>query len=463
MGTVIEKKMSLGHLEHSKKALVVSSKKTMRPLKIVFLGAGSAFFQKLLTDVLSMSGAESGEMALVDIDAERLELSSQIGERLIKQMGKQWTLSATRDRREVLAGADYIINCIEVSGTAVVQYDNDIPAKYGVYQCIGDTAGPGGLFKALRTVPVILDVLKDIEEMCPNALFINYTNPMSIICLAVQRASKVKIIGLCHSVQNTTNELAGYAGISRDELHWKCGGINHLAWFTKLKHKGQDLYPILKEIARSKNETYEKDPIRFDMMLHLGYFITESSGHLSEYLPYYRKRPDLLEKYCRKGYLGETGYYSNNWPQWRKNVDKLRRESLVSNDPLPTERTWEYASHIIEAIETDQPYVIHGNVPNTGLIENLPQNGIVEVACLVNSNGVAPTHFGYLPSQCAAICSWQMGMYDLAATACVERSREAALHALMLDPLTAAVCCPQEISEMFDELCNSQREYLPFN
>jgi len=463
MDTVVENKMSLGHLEHSKKLHVAVRKNVMRPLKIVFLGAGSAFFQKLFTDLLSMNGADSGEMALVDIDAERLQLSAQIGGRLIEQMGKQWTLSATTDRRKVLAGADYIINCIEVSGTSVVQYDNDIPAKYGVSQCIGDTCGPGGLFKALRTVPVVLDVLKDVEEMCPNALFLNYTNPMSIICLAAHRASKVKFIGLCHSVQNTTNELAEYAGISRDELHWKCGGINHLAWFTELKGKDRDdLYPILKKIAKSQNELYEKDPIRFDVMLHLGYFVTESSGHFSEYLPYYRKRPDLLKKYCRKGYLGETGYYSTNWPQWRKNIDQSRRESMASYEPLPIERTWEYASHIIEAIETNLPYVVHGNVPNDGLIENLPQNGIVEVACLVNGNGVAPTHFGPLPPQCAGICSWQMSMYDLAAIACIERSREAALHSLMLDPLTAAVCCPAEITEMFNELCNSQMEYLPF-
>jgi alpha-galactosidase len=315
--------------------------------------------------------------------------------------------------------------------------------------------------KALRTVPVFLEALKDIEELCPRAWVLNYTNPMSIMCLAARRASKAKVVGLCHSVQGTSHQLADYAGVPYQQLRWDCGGINHLAWFTELSHKGKDLYPILFEKARNNKETYEKDPVRFDVMLHLGYFVTESSGHFSEYLPYYRKRPELIKEYCRDKYLGESGFYSRDWPTWRGDCDELRRRQIAGEEEIELDRTWEYASFIIQAMETNAPFVIHGTVPNTGLIENLPQDGVVEVACLVNRNGIQPKHFGPLPPQCAVICDWNMRMYDLAATACIEKSRQAAIHALMLDPLTAAVCCPAEIKRMAEELFEAEKEFLP--
>ncbi len=451
-----------GHVAHTQRADNLGILPAVaRPIKIVFLGAGSGFFHRLFADVLNIPGAESGEMVLVDVDTERLELAEQVGKMLVEKMSRGWTVTATTDRRSVLAGTHYIINCIEVSGVHCVRSDNDIPAKYGVDQCIGDTIGPGGLFKALRTVPVFLEVLRDIEQLCPDAWVLNYTNPMSIMCLAAARASRAKVVGLCHSVQGTSRALARHADVPYHQMRWRCGGINHLAWFTELTHNGQDLYPVLCDKVRNGGEIYEQDPVRFDMMLHFGYFVTESSGHFSEYLPYYRKRPQLVKKYCRDGYVGGSGFYADGWPKWRANTDARLRKMVAGQDEIPTDRTWEYASYIIEAMETNAPFVIYGTMPNAGLIDNLPADGVVEVPCLVGRNGIQPTQFGPLPPQCAAICDWNMRMFDLAATACIEKSREAAAHALMLDPLTAAVCCPAEIKQMTEELFEAEKEFLP--
>jgi alpha-galactosidase len=348
-----------------------------------------------------------------------------------------------------------------VSGIDTVRQDNDIPLKYGVSQCIGDTIGPGGLMKALRTAPVWLAVLRDCEELCPEAWVLNYTNPMSILCLAAQRSSKMQVVGLCHSVQGSSRQLADYAGVPYEELEWACGGINHLAWFTRLAHQGHDVYPILREKVQKCRELWEKDPVRFDIMLHFGAFVTESSGHFSEYVPYYRKRPELIERYCRAGYLGQTGFYADNWPRWRQELDAWRRRVLAGQEELKTERSREYASYIIEARETGVPFVIHGNVANRRLIENLPADGCVEVACRADRTGIHPQPFGALPPQLAALCRANMAMFDLAATAAIEQCREAAIHALMLDPLTAAVCCPAEIRQMAEELFEAEREYIP--
>jgi alpha-galactosidase len=453
---------SAGHAEHIKDKQTTTGASISRPLNVVFLGAGSAFFPRLFTDILNLPGATKGTMGLVDIDQDRLELNTQLAAKLIERAGADWTVKATTDRREVLGGADYIINCIEVSGTECVRLDNDIPAKYGIDQCIGDTIGPGGLMKALRTVPVFLEVLEDIEELCPDAQVLNYTNPMSIMCYSAALASDAKVIGLCHSVQGTSRHLADYADVPYEELQFRCGGVNHLAWFTELTHKGKDLYPILKEKTADEGELWEKDPVRFDMMKHFGYFITESSGHLSEYLPYYRKRPELVKYFCRDKYLGGSSFYANNWPTWRKDADENRRKQISGEQDMPPfERSHEYASDIIFGMETNQPHVIYGSVPNDGLIDNLPVHGVVEVACLVDRNGITPTHFGPLPPQCATVCNWQMGMYEMAALACVNRSKEQATQALLLDPLTAAVCSPGEIRKMAEELFEAEKAFLP--
>jgi len=391
-----------------------------------------------------------------------LDISRQLAEKVIKLMGKeQWQITASAERRDVLKDADYIINCIEVSGVECVQFDNDIPLKYGVDQCIGDTTGPGGLFKALRTVPVWLKVLKDVEELCPDAWILNYTNPMSIMCLAAMRSSSAKVLGLCHSIQGASHQLARWADLSFPEVTWKAAGINHMVWFTEYSHNGKDLYPKLRDRVLNEDGFLDHDPIRLDMMMNFGYYMTESSGHLSEYLPYYRKRPELIEKHCGKGYNGESGIYARTWPQGREERDKVALEYINGEREFSIGRSWEYASFIIQAMETNQPFVAYCSVPNTGLIDNLPQNGVVEVATLIDRCGAAPTYFGPLPAQCAGLCASNMSMFDLAANACIEKSKDLAAMALMLDPLTAAVCSPGEIRQMTDELFAAEKDFLP--
>lgn len=464
-----------GHAGHTKAASGRHLSGTIdRPIKITMLGAGSWFTPRLLADVLAIPGNQGGTIALVDIDSERLRTMHRLIEKLLAQRGAAgWQVIASADRREVIGGSLYVVNCIEVSGLECVRFDNDIPANYGVDQCIGDTIGPGGLFKALRTIPVWLDVLRDIEALAPGALVLNYTNPMNMMCLAAARAvPAVRVVGLCHSVQGTTELLARRAGVPIGEVEWECAGINHLAWITKFRHQSQDLYPLLREKAHADLNGHPTDPddaadlVRKDMMLHFGAFITESSGHLSEYLPYYRKRKDLLARYGRPKYDGESSFYANNWPQWRSDADKQRIDMLDDKVPMIWERSWEYASWIIEGIEKDAPVRIHGNVPNTArdgrgtLIDNLPAGGCVEVACMVDRNGINPTRYGVLPPQMAALCASNMASFDLGATAAVERSKEAAIHALMLDPLTAAVCSPAEIKQMTLEMFEAEAAFL---
>jgi alpha-galactosidase len=485
-----KKPKAIGHGEHTHDAAARGLPgKFLRPIKITMLGAGSGFTPRLMNDVLRIPGDQGGEIALVDIDRERLDTMTKLITRLTRQLGKDnWKVTGSANRRSVMAGSDYIVNCIEVSGTACVRFDNDIPAKYGIDQCIGDTIGPGGLFKSMRTIPVFLEVLKDAEELCPQAIVLNYTNPMAMMCLAAGRTSRMQIVGLCHSVQGTSQLLATRAGVPVAEMDWECAGINHLAWFTKLEHKGRDLYPRLKRQAaadlarafkegRPRNpkrvsrsawfsEEWHKDIVRKDMMLHFGAFITESSGHLSEYLPYYRKRKDLIQKYSREGYDGGTSFYANNWPTWRKLADKQRAQMLAGKVPMEWERSWEYASWIIEAREKDSPFRIHGNVMNNikgagQLITNLPADGCVEVSCMIDRNGINPTRYGALPAQMAGLCDSNMRMFDLGAQACVERSVEKAIYALMLDPLTSAVCSPAEIKQMTLEMFKAEKKFLP--
>jgi alpha-galactosidase len=431
-------------------------------LKVTCIGAGSAVFaRQVVTDILEVDGLGTGTFALVDIDPERLELAGALVERLVERSGKDWKVEASTERRDLLDGSDYVVNSIEVAGLRNVRHDYDIPLRYGVDQCIGDTIGPGGVFKALRTGPEWLEICGDIERMCPRAVVLNYTNPMSILTYVALRATRLQVIGLCHSVQSTSRRLARYLDMPYEELVWECAGINHNAWFTRLERDGEDLYPRLCECARVP-EVYERDPVRFEMMLHLGAFVTESSGHFSEYVAWFRKRPELIERYCRDGYLGESGFYANNWPQWREASDEWIRQMLEGTADIPAGRRDEYASQLIEGVECDRPQVIYGNVRNTGLIPNLP-DGCVEVACLVDARGVQPCTFGALPEQLAGLNRAHMAVHELMVTALLERDRQAALHALMLDPLTAAVCSLDEIRAMFDEMWAAQADDLrPF-
>jgi len=291
---------------------------------------------------------------------------------------------------------------------------------------------------------------------------LNYTNPMSILTLAALQGTSMRTVGLCHSVQKTSRLLAHFLGVPYEEMEWRCAGINHNAWFTELRHNGRDLYPLLREQAQDPT-IYEQDPVRFEVMLHFGAFVTESSGHFSEYVPYFRKRPDLVERYAREGYLGGTGFYADNWPTWRQNNDDSIRDMLAGTSEIPFERSHEYGSFIVEAIMSHCPTVIYGNVRNNGLIANLP-DGCVEVACLVDGNGVQPCHFGPLPEQLAALNRSHMAVHTLMCDALLTHNKEAACYAMLLDPLSAAVCSPAEISALFNEMWEAERDYLqPFD
>jgi alpha-galactosidase len=287
---------------------------------------------------------------------------------------------------------------------------------------------------------------------------LNYTNPMSILTLAALRGTGMRTAGLCHSVQGSSRQLAGYLDVPYAELDWRCAGLNHNAWFTVLRHHGQDLYPTLLERINDP-AIYEQDPVRFEMVKHFGVFVTESSGHFSEYVPYFRKRPDLIERYCRAGYLGESGFYANNWPRWRAENDASIRAMLAGEKDIPYSRSHEYGSCIIEGVTLRRPQVIYGNVRNDGLLDNLPV-GCVEVACLVDQNGIQPTHFGPLPEPLAALNRAHMAVHTLMVEALLTHNREAARQALLLDPLSAAVCSPAELSALFDELWAAERDWL---
>ena len=427
--------------------------------KVTLIGAGSAVFaRQLVTDILAVDGLDAGVFALVDIDAGRLDLARRIVERLVELSGKAWRVDASTERLDVLANTDYVINSIEVAGLKNVRFDYDIPMRYGVDQCIGDTIGPGGIFKALRTGPAWLDIVSDVQRIAPKAAILNYTNPMSILTLAALRTVDLPVVGLCHSVQGTSRQLADYLGIDYADMTWECAGINHNAWFTKLELAGEDLYPRLRDRARLP-EIYEQDPVRFEVMLDLGAFVTESSGHFSEYVPYFRKRPDLIQRYTRAGYLGESGFYANNWPRWRRENDESIEAMLRGDKPVPLARSLEYGADIIEAIECGRSASIHGNVLNHGSIDNLPE-GCVEVECRVDRDGIKAQHFGALPEQLAALNRAHMAVHELVVDALIERDRQKAKYALMLDPLTAAVCSVDEIDRLFEEMWNAERESL---
>lgn len=442
--------------------------------KITVVGAGSFFTNAWVRDIALSDKLDGGKFALIDVDEERLDLSASMARKLISEIGGNWEVKASTAREDLLPGSDYLINTIEVAGIENVEKDYEIPKKYGVDQCIGDTTGPGGIMKALRTIPTWLDILEDAERLCPDALVLNYTNPMHMMTLTANRSSEMEVVGLCHSVQGTSRQLADYLDVPYEELEWECAGINHMSWFTKLEHEGKNLYPELKQRAKDP-EVHEQDPVRFEMAEQFGYFVTESSGHFSEYLPYFRRNENLLSRYCGAGYRGESGFYSKNWPEWRERLDEFRRKwingeaipkELTEGTPgledfNPEEKSNEYGSYIIEAHETGESEVIYGNFPNQGLISNLPDGGIVEVKTLVDENGLHPCVFGELPEQLAALNRSNMTVHELAVQSILEENREAAINAFMLDPLTAAVATPEEIREMAEELFRAEEEFIP--
>ncbi len=428
--------------------------------KITFIGAGSTVFAKnILGDCMFVPALAGFEFALYDIDAERLRDSENMLNNLKENYKVNITVKAYLNRREALTGAKYVINAIQVGGykpSTVIDFE--IPKKYGLRQTIGDTVGIGGIFRSLRTIPVLFDFAKDIEEVCPDALFLNYTNPMATLTGAMLRYTNVKTVGLCHSVQVCTKDLFDSLGMDHEGIQEKIAGINHMAWLLEVKRDGQDLYPEIKRLAKENQKTKHHDMVRFELMDKFGYYITESSEHNAEYHPYFikHKYPNLVDQFNipLDEYPRRCEEQISNW--------ESMREEMVNNSQLTHTRSHEYGSRIIEAIETNVPFKFAGNVLNTGgLISNLPTKACVEVPCVVDRSGIMPTYVGDLPEQLAALNRTNINTQLLTIEAAVTRKREHIYQAAMLDPHTNAELSMDDIIRMCDDLIEAHGEWLP--
>jgi alpha-galactosidase len=432
--------------------------------RIVFLGAGSTVFaQNLMGDVLSYPELVDANLVLHDIDAERLRTSEIVAHKVADALGAKPNIEMTLDRRAALDGADYAISMIQVGGYKPgTVIDFEIPKKYGLRQTIADTLGIGGIMRGLRTIPVLLDMCRDMEELCPEVMFLNYVNPMVMNCWAIDRATKIRTVGLCHSVQATAAKLASDVGVQLNEISYLVAGINHMAFFLKLEHKGEDLYPRLREFMTSDAFPPKRgrmtDHVRYEMLKRLGYFVTESSEHFSEYVPWFIKstHPELLDRFQipLDEYLYRCEIQIEEW-------EALREKLQDPNVPLKVERSHEYGSLIIHSMVTNQVRRVYANVPNEGIIENLPRGVPVEVPCLVDENGVQPVTIGAIPPQLAALMQTNINVQSLTVEAALTRERQYIYHAAMLDPHTSAELTLDQIWAMVDELIAAHGEWLP--
>ncbi|MEM7130984.1 MAG: alpha-galactosidase [Chloroflexota bacterium] len=432
--------------------------------KITFIGAGSfGFTRKLVKDVLTFPLLESAEICLMDIDAERLDFANRAINRIVQAGEYPATVSATMDRKEALQGADYVVVTILASPVDVWRHDIEIPKKYGVDINVGDTRGVSGIFRVLRTIPPMLDIAKDMEQLCPNALMLNYTNPMAMLCRAMERETDIQLTGLCHSVQGTAEKLARWIGAPMEEITYTCAGINHMAWYLDYEWNGKDAYPLIHKAITENEEIYNEEQVRNEMYLAFDHYVTESSGHNSEYNWWFRKRPDLIETYCTHGTgwnPGEYAYilkaYTDRKDNWRETI-----QEWFAQDTLDLERGHEYAAYIINAMEGGDPFTFNGNVANKGLIPNLPQDACVEVPVWATRKGLEPVHVGELPSQCAVLTNLSAQIEEMTVEATLTGDRRLIYQAIANDPLTAAVLSLREIQDMVDELFHVNEEYLP--
>jgi len=433
--------------------------------KIVFIGAGSlGFTRALVRDILTFPLLRNAELALVDINKQRLDFARRACRKIIEMGNYPATVTATTDRREVLKGADAVLVTILCGDVRIWRHDIFIPKKYGVDINIGDTRGPSGIFRALRTIPTMLAICRDMEELCPNAIMLNYTNPMAMLCHAMQRESFIRTSGLCHSVQGTANMLARWVGLKGHQVDYVSAGINHMSFIIKFERKGRDLYPKLRKVVRTNKDIYNEEQVRNEMFLALDYYVTESSGHNSEYNWWFRKRKDLLRKYCTTGTgwnPGEYAYivkhYSRRAATWKKDA----REWLRKEAPISLERGHEYAASIINAWMGGELFEFNGNVRNDGIITNLPAGCCVEVPVIATRQGFRPVHVGALPPQCAILPAISAQTEMMAVEASLTGDAKLVYQAIAHDPLTASVLSLAEIRKMVAEMFRKNRKYLP--
>jgi alpha-galactosidase len=425
-------------------------------IKIAMIGAGSVVFVKnLLTDILSLPELQDCTIALHDIDPERLETAGMMARWTAAQFGAASVVEEHADRRACVDGADFVINMVQIGMNEATLLDFDIPRRHGLKQTIADTVGIGGIFRGLRTIPFMLDLVRDMRELCPQALLLNYTNPMSILTWAVYKAfPEQRVVGLCHNVQFTSRDLAEYLGVDLSRLSYDCGGINHMTWFLRLMVDGKDAYPQL--FAAAENPAiYAKDKVRFELMKHLGRFVSESSEHTAEYTPYFLRRDDQIaefdvpvDEYVRRSIRNLNRYAET-------------RRKLLAGEEFPLERSAEYGASIIHAMVTGEMQLIYGNVENRGLIENLPSGCCVEVPVVVDRNGLRPVRVGTLPPELAAHCAPHVFVQDLTVRAALQGERELVYRAAVLDRHAASVLSLREIRAMVDELIEAHGDAMP--
>jgi alpha-galactosidase len=426
--------------------------------KITFIGAGSTVFaQNLLGDILSLLELADSSICLFDIDAARLQTSEVVAHRIAKALQINPIIEATTDRGHAFDGASYAINMIQVGGyRPCTVTDFEVPKRFGLRQTIADTLGIGGIMRALRTVPVLLEMCHEMEHRCPDVVHLNYVNPMAMNCWALARATRIKTVGLCHSVQHTASDLANDIGVPLEEINYIVAGINHMAFYLRFERNGEDLYPLLRKVVE-EGRVPADNRVRYDMLKRLGYFVTESSEHFAEYVPWYIKqaKPDLIDRYNIP--LDE---YPRRCEEQITEWETLRKSLEISDTLLEVEPSGEYGSAIIHSLETGIPRVIYGNVENTGLITNLPPGCCVEVPCLIDKNGIQPTRIGTLPPHLAALMQTNINVQALTVEALLTGNRDHIYHAAMLDPHTAAELDLDQIWQLVDELLKEHASWI---
>ena len=433
--------------------------------KVTMIGAGSfVFARRLITDLLTWPALQDSTIVLMDVNPDKLETMAALARRMVAQQGTGAHVKATTSLQEALDGADYVAVAIRVGSD---HHNVSIPLKYGINQAIGDTSGPGGVFYFMRNAPAIVEIAQTMKEVCPDALLLNYTNPMVMLSWAVTALTGIRYVGLCHSVQGTATAMAEYIGAPFEEISYWAAGINHMAWYLKFLWKGQDAYPLLWK-AMENPDIYKRDIVKWEVLKHFGAFVSESSIHMSEYVPYFRRTPELIDRHTDEHMWGVppkgTGREERMeaWRKRRAQQEEENRRLAYGDDEIPIERSHEYFSRILNAAETNVPYVFNGNVPNTGLITNLPQAAVVEVPIVVDGCGLHPCYVGDLPPALAALNRSNLAVIELAVKGYLEKDRESIYRAVQLDPLTASLLSLAEIRQMVDEMFEAHQTYIDF-